>query len=185
MNVRFMTSREDLEKMLARTALGNRAAFEDLYNATSAKLFGVCLRILNNRSEAEDVLQEAYIKIWRSADRFSAGKASPVSWLVAIARNTAIDRYRRRKPESSELVEAEIIADEAPSPEANTMLSDDVRRLEGCMAELDERHADAVRNVYLGGWTYDEAARQLGVPLNTVKTWIRRSLISLRECLNR
>ena len=130
-------------------------------------------------------MQETYIKIWRSADKFAAGTASPISWLATVARNTAIDRYRSKKPEGAEMAEAEVIADEAPSPEASAILSDDVSRLNSCMSELKEQHADALRQVYLGGWTYDEAATKLDVPLNTVKTWIRRSLISLRECLNR
>lgn len=181
----FMNARENLEKMISATAMGSRTDFEQLYSATSAKLFGICVRILKNESEAEEVLQEVYVKVWRSADRYASGNASPISWLAAIARNTAIDRYRRRKPEASDLNEAEVIADEAPSPEANAMLSNEVDKLNGCMAELKNDHADAVRNVYLGGWTYDEAAQKLGVPLNTVKTWIRRSLISLRECMNR
>ena len=177
--------RKELENILAQVALGNRVEFQRLYNATSAKLFGVCLRILNDRTDAEEALQEVYIKVWRSADRFVSGRASPISWLAAIARNTAIDRYRAKRPESSELEEAEYVADEGPSPEASAILSDDVGRLNTCMDELKEAHADVLKQVYLGGWTYEEAAQKVDVPLNTVKTWIRRSLISLRECLNR
>ncbi|MEM9331151.1 MAG: sigma-70 family RNA polymerase sigma factor [Pseudomonadota bacterium] len=180
-----MSSRAELEDMISRVALGSRQDFQRLYNATSAKLFGICLRILNNRTDAEEALQEAYIKIWRSADKFAAGTASPISWLATIARNTAIDRYRSMKPESADISEAEVMADDSPSPEANAIMSDDVGRLNACMSELNEKHADALRQVYLGGWTYDEAAQKLEVPLNTIKTWIRRSLISLRECLNR
>ena len=180
-----MSNREELEKWIARSALGSRSDFELLYNATSAKLFGICLRILNNRSEAEEALQETYIKIWNSSSKFTAGQASPISWLAAIARNSSIDHYRRKKPESGDISEAEMMADEAPSPEAHALLADDVGRLKVCMAELNEQHADALKNVYLSGWTYVEAAEKLDVPLNTVKTWIRRSLISLRDCLNR
>lgn len=180
-----MSSRTELENWIARSALGSRSDFELLYNATSAKLFGICLRILNNRSEAEEALQETYIKIWNSSSKFTAGQASPISWLAAIARNSAIDYYRRKKPNTSELEEAEVIEDDAPSPEDNVLLSDDVGRLHECMTELDERHASALKNVYLGGWTYNEAAEELDIPLNTVKTWIRRGLISLRDCLNR
>lgn len=180
-----MNTREEIETLISRVALGNREAFASLYNFTSAKLFGICLRILNDRGEAEEALQETYVKVWRSADKFASGNASPISWLAAIARNTAIDRYRKKKPETAEIEEAEVIADEAPSPEANTIMSDDMQSLNACMAELDEKHASAIRNVYLGGWSYNEAAEELDVPLNTVKTWIRRGLISLRDCLNR
>lgn len=180
-----MNDRKQLENWIARSALGSRSDFELLYNATSAKLFGICLRILNNRSEAEEALQETYIKVWNSSSKFTPGQASPISWLAAIARNSSIDYYRRKKPESGDISEAEMIADEAPTPEANALLSDDVGRLNVCMTELDERHADALKNVYLNGWTYVEAAEKLDVPLNTVKTWIRRGLVSLRDCLNR
>lgn len=179
-----MSTREELEHWIARSALGSRSDFQQLYNATSAKLFGVCLRILNNQSEAEEALQETYIKVWNSSSKFTAGQASPISWLAAIARNSSIDYYRRKRPEMGNIDEVEVIEDDAPSPEANALLSDDVRRLNVCMAELEDRHADALKNVYLGGWTYGEAAEKLDVPLNTVKTWIRRGLVSLRDCLN-
>ena len=180
-----MTDVTDLEDLISKTALGNRAAFSALYNATSAKLFGICLRILNNRSEAEEVLQETYVKVWRSAGSFVIGKASPITWLATIARNTSIDRYRKRRPELAELSEVEDFTEDLPSPEAVAVLSDDVRRLDNCMGELKETHADAVRQIYLGGWTYEEAAEKLGSPAGTVKTWVRRSLVSLRECMNR
>lgn len=179
-----MSSREQLETWIARSAFGSRTDFELLYNATSAKLFGICLRILNNKSEAEEALQETYIKIWNSSSKFIAGEASPISWLAAIARNSSIDHYRRRKPTSDDLSKAEMIADDAPSPEESALLSNDVERLNLCMAELDERHASALKNVYLSGWTYVEAAEELDIPLNTIKTWIRRALVSLRDCLN-
>jgi len=177
--------RAELEKMISQVALGNRAEFQRLYNVTSAKLFGTCLRILNDRAEAEEALQETFIKVWRSAGGFIAGKSSPISWLATIARNTAIDRYRRRGPVSADIDEAFAVADDMPSPEDSAVLSDDIGRLNVCMTELNEQHAYALKQVYLSGWTYMEAAEKLDVPLNTVKTWIRRSLISLRECLNR
>lgn len=180
-----MSTREEIENYIAQTALGNRDAFSQLYKSTSAKLFGICLRILNDRGEAEEALQETYVKVWRSAGKFASGNASPISWLAAIARNAAIDRYRKKKPDTAEIDEAEVIADEAPSPEASAILSDDMQNLDVCMSELDDKHSLAIRNVYLGGWAYSEAAEELDVPLNTVKTWIRRGLISLRECLNR
>ena len=120
-----MTTTAHLDEMIARTAMGSRADFEKLYKATSAKLFGICIRILNNESEAEEVLQEVYVKVWRSADKYASGNASPISWLAAIARNTSIDRYRRRKPETADIDEAEVIADDAPSPEASAVLSNE------------------------------------------------------------
>lgn len=180
-----MTTRSDLEKMISMVSLGNKREFQNLYNATAAKLFGICMRVLNNKSDAEEALQETYFKVWRSADKFVSGQASPISWLATIARNTAIDQYRKKKPDAAEIDEAEIIADDGPSPEAATMHSDDMSRLSECMQELNSKHASAVKDIYLSGWTYDEAAQKLGAPTNTVKTWVRRALFTIRECMNK
>jgi len=180
-----MNQPQDIERLIARVALRDRAAFRQLYDQTSAKLFGVCLRILNNRNDAEDTLQEVYIKIWNKADRFSSGRASGIAWLSAIARNQAIDCYRGRKPASDDITAREDIAGDSPSPEANAITSEQNRRLMRCMDELDEKHAATVKRTYLGGWSYQEAADALGIPLNTAKTWIRRSLLALRDCMNR
>ena len=92
-----------LADLLARTALGDRAAFAALYEATSAKLFGVTLRILKDRSEAEEAIQEVYVKIWQRADRYVAGNTSPISWLVAVARNHSLDILRARRPVSDDI----------------------------------------------------------------------------------
>jgi len=175
----------EIEGLIARVALRDRAAFRQLYDQTSAKLFGVCLRILNNRNDAEDALQEVYVKIWNKADRFARGRASGIAWLCAVARNQAIDRYRSRKPLSEDIMQREDITDDTPSPEASAVTNDDTRRLNTCLQELDKKHAAAVKRTYLSGWSYQDAADELGIPLNTAKTWIRRSLLALRDCLNR
>ncbi len=175
----------EIEGLIARVSLRDRAAFRQLYDRTSAKLFGICLRILNNRNDAEDTLQEVYVKIWNKADRFAQGRASGITWLCAIARNQAIDRYRARKPFSEDITEREDIPDNIPSPEASAVTNDNNRQLNNCLQELDEKHAAAVKRTYLSGWSYQDTADELGIPLNTAKTWIRRSLLALRECLNR
>ncbi len=180
-----MAPSDPIAELISRTALQDRAAFQRLYERTSAKLFGVCLRILNDRPEAEDVLQEVYVKVWNKADRFATGRASGIAWLAAIARNQAIDRLRARKPASEQdHVLAEVPSDD-PSPEEAVISGSENRRIEACLEELDERHAAAVKRTYLAGWSYQQAADELGAPLNTVKTWIRRSLLSLRDCMNR
>ena len=176
---------DTLEQLLARSGLGDRAAFECVYERTSAKLFGVCLRILKDRQEAEEVLQETYVKVWRNAGRYVQAKASPVSWLVAIARNQSIDRLRARKPGTCNLDEALEIADTCASPEAQTVAADEHRRLAECLAKLDENHALAVRSAFLEGYTYEELAVRMDVPLGTMKSWIRRSLLKLRDCLKK
>ncbi len=185
-----MSSREDIEADLARIALGDRGAFERLYRATSAKLFGVCLRVLDDRAEAEEVLQEVYIQVWAVADRFRPGLASPMTWLITIARNRAVDRRRRRRPTVSATTAdgGDLLADfadDAPGPERLAEAGDDRVRLVRCLGELAEDRAEAVRRAYLDGETYAELADRFGVPLNTMRTWLRRSLIRLRECLSR
>jgi RNA polymerase sigma-70 factor (ECF subfamily) len=180
-----MAASREIEELLARVALRDRSAFRALYERTSAKLFGVCLRILNNRNDAEEVLQEAYVKVWEKSASYASSRAAGVTWLAAIARNQAIDRLRTRKAAAEPVDDAHDVPDDGPSPEAATLAHDDARRIEHCLGELDPRHANAVTRTYLSGWTYQQAADELGVPLNTVKTWIRRSLLALRECMNR
>ncbi len=173
----------EIAQLISRCALRDRAAFATLYARTSAKLFGVTLRILKNRSEAEEALQEVYVKIWQRADRYRAGAYSPISWLVAIARNHAVDILRARKPVSSDIDEAFDIADPAPDPERAAVASNERAQIERCLGTLDGDKADAIRGAYLDGYSYEELAERHSVPLNTMRTWLRRSLMRLRDCL--
>ena len=174
----------DIADLISRTALRDRAAFRDLYGRTSAKLFGVSLRILKDRAEAEEALQEVYVKIWQRADRYVAGNYSPISWLVAVARNHALDVLRARKPVSDDIDLAFDIADGAPSPEQATVDKGERGRIDACLDTLEGDKADCVRGAYLDGFSYDELATRHNVPLNTMRTWLRRSLLKLRECLS-
>jgi RNA polymerase sigma-70 factor (ECF subfamily) len=178
------TASPDLADLIARTALRDRLAFRTLYERTSAKLFGVTLRILKDRSEAEEALQEIYVKIWQRADRYVAGGYSPISWLVAVACNHCLDMLRARRPISDDIDVALEVADLAPDPEQAALNSNERSRIDHCLAELDDDKADAVRGAYLDGYSYDELAERYGVPLNTMRTWLRRSLLKLRECLS-
>lgn len=180
-----MQKPDEIGELIAQTSLGNRYAFRGLYERTSAKLLGVCLRILSDRSEAEEVLQEVYVKVWRRAGTFSASRARGITWLAAIARNQAIDRLRQRRPAAEPDDILEDISDDAPSPEALAVRSDQNRMMAACLNELKHQHADVVRRTYLAGWSYQDAADAFDVPINTIKTWIRRSLIALRECMSR
>lgn len=175
----------DISKLIVRTSMRDRTAFDLLYRQTSGKLFGVCLRVLKDRAEAEEALQEVFIKIWTKADRFAVSELSPISWLVAIARHHCIDRIRARKVASSDIDEAMEIADPAPDPEALAQSSEMRGRIEHCLGELEEERAGAVRAAYLDGASYAELAARYSVPLNTMRTWLRRSLMKLRECLER
>lgn len=163
----------------------DRAAFDLLYQRTSAKLFGICLRVLADRSEAEEALQEVFVKIWTKADRFAVSDLSPISWLAAVARNHAIDRARARGRKSVAIEEAMEIADERPDPEAMAVAGSEGERIHGCLNELEKVRAAAVRGAYLKGESYAELAERHKVPLNTMRTWLRRSLMKLKECLQR
>lgn len=182
-----VATRDDLEEWLAGAALGNRAAFGQLYDATSAKLFGIALRVLGNRTEAEDALQDIYVKIWRNADRYRANGLSPVTWLATVARNHCIDRLRRRRAEGgrSEMPEDDALRDPAPGPEGHAVASGEAQAILGCLAELEAQKSEAVRRAYLEGETYADLSARFDVPLNTMRTWLRRSLIALRECMGR
>ena len=176
--------RERLTQALLATGRGDRAEFEELYRRTSAKLFGVCLRIFADRHEAEEALQDAYITIWNRASRFEAGRASPISWLVAVTRNRAIDRLRAQgKGGLASLDEAADVADPAPLADAQLLARGESAALNGCIDGLDPRDAGFIKAAFVGGATYAELAARDAVPLGTIKSRIRRALISLRECL--
>lgn len=171
---------------MARIAQGDRAALRALYEATSSKLFGVCLRILADREESEDVLQDVYLTIWRRADRFDPARASVATWISTIARNRAIDRLRARGPLAGAQPADELdIADDQPGAEALLSAADDASRLAGCLGELDARTQTVIRTAFFEGVTYEALARRMDAPLGTVKSWIRRGLARLKGCLER
>ena len=180
-------ARATLSRALVAVGGGDRRAFALIYERTSAKLFGICLRILGSRSEAEEVLQEAYVNVWRNAGRFDPERASPISWLAALARNKAIDRLRAKGPRTSEPIDGDTLQVADPSPLASELLeaSEDRERLGGCIGELEQRQAAAIRRAFFGGLTYAELAQADSVPLGTMKSWIRRGLAKLKECLER
>ena len=178
-------ARRLLAAALVRVAGGDRAALRVVYQDTSAKLFGVCLRILKDRGEAEDVLQEVFVTVWRRAASFDPGRASPITWMVAIARNRAIDRLRAsaisRRMEPIESADA--VSDPAPAAVERVELAQQHQRLSRCLEELEARQASAIREAFLDGTTYEELAARMSVPLGTMKSWIRRGLLKLRTCL--
>jgi RNA polymerase sigma-70 factor, ECF subfamily len=177
-------ARARLTDVLLRTGKGDRSAFETLYKLTSAKLFGVCLRIFPERTDAEEALQDAYLTIWNKAATFESGRASPVSWLVTVTRNRAIDRLRSAgKARYVPVEEASEIADPAPLADAQILASGESRKLHGCIETLDARDAGFIRGAFMSGATYADLAEHEAVPLGTVKSRIRRALIKLRECL--
>lgn len=178
---------QEIEQLLGRAALQDRKALGALYDRCAPKLFGICLAVLKDRAAAEDALQETFVKIWRNADRYSVNGLSPMTWLIAIARNTAIDslRVRRRGGQVASIDEVLAMPAPGPTPEGAAVAASEASRIANCMDELKDDRRSAVRGAYLEGLSYAELAEQAGVPLNTMRTWLRRSLLSLRECLQR
>ncbi len=178
-------TREEIEALIGSVALGDRTAFQSLYDATSAKLLGVCLRILKDRAAAEDAMQDTYIKVWKNADRFAVNGYSPMTWLITIARNTAIDRLRASKPAADIADFTDTIAASGPTAEGRVIAAAEARRISACFNELDADRSAAIKGAYLDGQSYADLAENFNVPLNTMRTWLRRGLIALRECLSR
>ena len=180
-------ARERLKTAMVRLAQGDRAALEEIYRATSAKLFGICLRILKDEKEAEDALQDVYINLWRRADRYDPERASPISWLATFARNRAIDRLRVGKVRAGNVAEEEAVPVADKAPLAETMLIDEEReaRVHTCLESLEENPRHAIRTAFFEGRTYAQIAEDGGVPLGTMKSWVRRGLQKLRTCLER
>lgn len=180
-----MADRKDIEELIGRVALDDRTALAALYDATNGKLFSVCLRVLKNRSEAEDALQDVYLRIWSKADRYAVTGHSPMTWLITVARNLSIDRLRARKGNNIDLDSVGELAEKRPGPEAASIAASEQRRISACFDELPPNRADAVRAAYLDGATYQALADRFDVPLNTMRTWLRRSLTNLKECMAR
>jgi RNA polymerase sigma factor (sigma-70 family) len=178
-------ARARLTEALVRTGQEDRAALQDVYRLTSAKLFGICLRICGERSAAEDVLHDVYLTIWKRAGAYEPGRASPISWLATIARNKAIDWVRARGARPSHPVEeATLVADTSPDQREIAERDQESQRLHDCLDALDERARDAIRTAFFDGVTYAELAERKNVPLGTMKSIMRRGLLQLRGCVD-
>ena len=178
-------NREELCAALQQVADGDRAALRRVYDATAAKLLGVCVRILADTQEAEDVLQDVFITIWHKAPEFDATRASPITWAATIARNRSIDRLRsRNRRNAAPLDDAFEIADEAPRADALAEMSQEARLLHAALADIEPRAAAAIRAAFFEGATYAELASRAGVPEGTMKSWIRRGMMALRAKLD-
>jgi RNA polymerase sigma-70 factor, ECF subfamily len=171
----------ELTALLVRAADGDAAAFRLFYDRTSAKLFAVVLRILPERGEAEDVLQEVYLTVWRKAAEFDATRASPVTWVATIARNRAIDRLRARgsRP-TAPIDEAADVRDARPAADELIDAAGGAARVQAALAAIEPRHAAAIRACYFEGLTYEALAARDGVPIGTLKSWVRRGLLRMR-----
>lgn len=174
----------DLMIDMAQVAAGDRAAFARLYDATAAKIYGVVLTIVKRRDLTDDIVQDVYVKVWQRAADYDPARASPVTWLVAIARNRALDEVRRSRPAAlDETPEALHVADPARSAFDLLALSQDGDRLRTCLGALDPIRAELVRLAYLEGLTREVLSARFGHPVATIKTWLHRSLKQLKDCL--
>jgi RNA polymerase sigma-70 factor, ECF subfamily len=179
-----MLTQAELVELLGAVAKGDTAAFERLYEATRAKLYGVLLRILGRPDLADDVMQETYFKVWKMADKFDPSVASPITWMVAMARNRAIDIVRKKSELSIEdEPEAMAVEAETPTPLARREMTEELKRLLSCLGKLDPEKQRIVLLAYYSGWSRDQLARKLDIPVNTIKTWLRRSLLEIRQCM--
>jgi len=184
-----------LAQMLARVSLGDRAAFAALYKAVSAQLLGIILRIQRDRGQAEDVLQEIFVSIWRAAQGFDAARAQPMTWLTSIARNRAIDSLRRGKTEVATVTSLSAGDDDDGPNLVDTLASDldgpmqaleqasQAKAVSRCIGTLSAEQQQCVALAYYQGLSHSEVAQHLKQPLGTVKSWVRRALISLKDCL--
>lgn len=170
---------------LERVADGDRSAFEEVYRRTAVKLFGVCLRILPMRQEAEEVLQEAYLLVWRKAATFDATKGSAMTWLITLTRNRAVDRLRGAGRFVAGPIElADQVPDPAPAASTRLEISQDERRVAECIEMLGAGDAALIRTAFFEGATYADLAQRAAKPLGTIKSRIRRALLTLRDCLS-
>lgn len=177
---------DDIKELLRRVGGGDRTAFSELYSATAAKLYGIILRITRDREAAEDILQDVFVRIWDRAGDFEPGRASPITWMATIARNRAIDEIRKRGRAIH--VDDDVLA-ELPAPEKsaleNVEANQSLRRLAVCLEGLEEKRREAVKLAYLEGWSREELAERFSIPTGTMKSWLRRSLQQLKDCLGR
>jgi len=188
--------RLELSALLARTALGDRAAFARLYERTSGHLFAVVLRIQRDRALAEDLLQEVYVAVWKAAASFDAARSQPLTWLTRIARNRAIDSLRRAQAQpklqsahveggndEDEVNMIDQVPDERDGPLDLLDQASDARALARCMESLSAAQRQSVALAFFDGLSHAEVAEQLREPLGTVKSWVRRALMVLKSCL--
>lgn len=177
-------ARQRLTAALAASASGDPAGLQQVYDLTSAKLFGICLRICGEREAAEEVLQEVYMRVWRRAGAYDAERASPVTWLAIIARNAALD-WRSALPRMNVVPDDALadMADDAPTADDALLRDEAYARLMACLDGLDGQQSAAIRRAFLDGLTYQQLADSTATPLGTIKSWIRRGMQKLKGCL--
>ena len=178
-----------LAKLLSRVALRDQAAFRELYHLTASKLLAVSMRMLRDQARAEDVLQEAFIGVWKTADRYAIEKSQPMTWLVNIVRNRTIDVLRAPRREDSLTVDDEVegaemdIEDESAGPLDSLVAKSQAAALQRCLERLEPGPRQSILLAFYDGMSHAELAEKMNQPLGTIKSWVRRSLDRLKHCL--
>jgi RNA polymerase sigma factor (sigma-70 family) len=179
----------ELIALIERVAQQDKNSLKHLYDATSSRMYGLALRIVGNREWAEDVLQEAYLSIWKTAANYNVRLSPPLAWLGLIVRSRALDLLRKHirqgEPQHLDLDDdaLENIGSEGPTPQDRTQLSEQAWALNQCLEQLDSKQRQAVSLAYLQDLSHSELAVQMRTPLGTIKTWIRRGIEQLRGCM--
>ena len=175
--------------LIDRVALADEKALRELYELTSSKLYGVAVRVVTNRDWAEDVLQEAFINIWRIAGDYKSTLSPPMAWLALVVRSRGLDFLRRRASERADRMQelddviSDTVAGDSPNPMDVAQASEQAKVLHNCLSLLDNKQREVVSLAYMRDMSHGELAEQLKLPLGTVKTWIRRGLEQLRGCM--
>ncbi|MES2414836.1 MAG: sigma-70 family RNA polymerase sigma factor [Pseudomonadota bacterium] len=177
--------------LIDRVALSDESALRELYDLTSSRLYGVAVRVVTNREWAEDVLQDAFLNIWRIAGDYKASLSPPMAWMGLVVRSRGLDFLRRRKSDRADSVQelddiiSDTVAGDSPNPMDVAQASEQAWALHQCLSQLENKQREVVSLAYMRDLSHGELADQLKLPLGTVKTWIRRGLEQLRACMAR
>lgn len=175
--------------LLDRVSSRDAAAFKELYDLCAPRLFGLAIRVVRNRSWAEDVLQDAFMVVWRTAPDYRATLSPAMAWMGLIVRSRGLDFLRRRATQRGHLTRefdetmADTLVQDAPSPIDTAQTSERALALHRCLRKLENRQREVISLAYMRDLSHSELADQLQVPLGTVKTWIRRGIEQLRVCM--
>ncbi|MBC8999636.1 sigma-70 family RNA polymerase sigma factor [Pseudomonas sp. N40(2020)] len=174
---------DQLRHLLAQCSLGDRRAFETLYRSVGPRLHGVALRFMGRPDLAEEVLQESFVRIWNNASRYEAHLSAPLTWMINITRNQAIDQLRKQRDRPLSDLEQDVLPDESPSAHEQLSSAREAHALNRCLETLDSMQRQSISVAYFQGLSCTELAEHLATPLGTVKSWIRRGMERLRRCL--
>jgi RNA polymerase sigma factor (sigma-70 family) len=180
-----------LADLLARTALADQAAFGELYRATSSQLYGVAIRIVRDAAAAEEILQESFVAVWHHAASYAPARSQPLTWLTAIVRNRCLDHLRRRELDTVSMTAEDDdrgdleLPGEGRTPAELLIEGAEAQSVRDCIETLEGGSKQAIALAFFQGLTHAELASHLNEPLGTVKSWVRRGLERLRQCLDR